>query len=208
MRRPGRSRQPGHRMDVRTVRPPVPDAQDAPRIRTRVASVASARRLGCSNSVRKRCWAAPRRGTRRMKCGRGRRAREILDVAWRSRQAAPGRATSRHVIRDLDKLASPVLLLDIHPCRPGVQRVLHQFLHHRRRTLHDLPGRNLAGDLRRQDRDGCARGGSCERSAHAVRAFKNLLCVFQASSFDPWSSARGQCRSYASRPSLSALAMV
>ena len=81
-------------------------------------------------------------------------ALRTLLVAWRSSAST---ASSRPIplpsSLDLDERLAAVLERDAHvPCA-GVERVLHQLLHHRGRSLDDLARGDLIGDGVRQDGD-------------------------------------------------------
>ena len=51
------------------------------------------------------------------------------------------------VIAHPHQLDPPLLQLDADPHRPRIQRILHQLLHNRCRSLDDLAGSDLIGDL-------------------------------------------------------------
>jgi hypothetical protein len=67
----------------------------------------------------------------------------ILDVAWRDR--ASGRSSGRHaaaVIGHPDQRLAAIGIIHRDPPRPGIQRVLHQFLDRRGRAFHHLARRD------------------------------------------------------------------
>ena len=54
------------------------------------------------------------------------------------------------VVAHAHQPATTFLEVDVHRGGAGVERVLQQFLHHRRRAFNDLAGRDLIGDFARQ----------------------------------------------------------
>ena len=54
------------------------------------------------------------------------------------------------IVLHLDQPSPPLFEAHLHPLRSGVQGVFHQLLHHGEGVFDHLPGRDLAGDLRRQ----------------------------------------------------------
>ena len=63
------------------------------------------------------------------------------------------RLNPRPIIRDPHQFNPARLQLHHNPRRPRIQRVLDEFLHHRRRPLHNLACRDLIGHQRRQRLD-------------------------------------------------------
>ncbi len=61
------------------------------------------------------------------------------------------------VIGDADTPAAAAVGEDVDPARAGVDRVLHQFLHHARRPLHHLAGGDAVDDLFGELADGHGR---------------------------------------------------
>src|SRR6478736_4679739 len=62
------------------------------------------------------------------------------------------------VVAHLDEGLSPLLQFDTHVSGPGVDRVLHQFLHHRRRTFDHFACGDLVGDVAGEDLDATGHG--------------------------------------------------
>ncbi len=60
---------------------------------------------------------------------------------------------ARAVVDDRDVADAAAGEADLDVARAGVERVLHQLLHHRGRALDDLAGRDLPLDVGREDGD-------------------------------------------------------
>ena len=77
-----------------------------------------------------------------------------LLVAWRSSAStASSRAHAGAVVAHLDQGLAALLQLHPHVPGAGIERVLHQLLHHRSGALDDLARGDLIGDGVRQDGD-------------------------------------------------------
>ena len=73
----------------------------------------------------------------------------------REREIAMAHAAA--VIGDADAPPAAAVGEDVDPARAGVDRVLHQFLHHARRPLHHLAGGDAVDDLFGELTDGHGR---------------------------------------------------
>ena len=92
---------------------------------------------------------------------------EVADTVVRVQHVARelGRAVAGHgerqlvaahalaVVGDADQALAAAGGDDVDPLRTGIERVLHQLLHHRRRPLHHLAGGDLVDQVVREDAD-------------------------------------------------------
>ena len=99
------------------------------------------------------------------------------------REGKVGRTHAAPVILDKDAPHPAALQRDGYPPRPGIQRILHQFLHHGGRALDHFAGGDAVGGGLRQDADGVHAGRdsapSVARNAYLVRSF--AISAFSAS---------------------------
>ena len=110
----------------------------APSSTTSLKPVAApSRGCGFRAATPRRSRAAPRRGSRRWRW-RSRSPSGIFDVACRSTQARGRFVHAAPVVGDADQRAPAGLDRDLDAARPGVERVLDQFLDRRRRPLDHL----------------------------------------------------------------------
>ncbi len=102
-----------------------------------------------------------------------------------------GRDTAA-VVAHADAVAAAALDGDLDHARPGVERVLDQLLHHRRRTLDHLAGGDARGDRGRQHADRAAyrhRRGQCRLTVGHAATQPSTARRWRAS----WRSSYSRC---------------